>query len=179
VEKIHLYFIYLITLARILLSFLPPLYRFQDENAQGQSSNAPAPIIPIPSSGGLNSNRSNSNRQPVLQVPAGSSLSANSQAFQAGAEQAQAQQAQMYRGQQAQAQAAQAQAQAGMVMGPQGMMPPVPYMHMNGAAAGAAGPNGPQDAHQQAYYMQQPVYLDQNGNPVYYRVGKHSSSISS
>jgi hypothetical protein len=140
----------------------------QDENrAASEANGAPAPIIPIPSSGGLGSGRNNSNRQPVLQVPAGSSLSANSQAFQAGAEQAQAQQAQMYRGQQAQAQA---QAQAGMVMGPQGMMPPVPYMH---AAAAGGGPNGPQDAHQ--YYMQQPVYLDQNGNPVYYRVGKLSS----
>ena len=63
---------------------------------------------------------------------------------------------------------------AGTVMGPQGMMPPVQYMHMDGAAAAAAGPNGPQGAHQQAYYMQQPVYLDQNGNPVYYRVSKLS-----
>ena len=39
----------------------------------------------------------------------------------------------------------------------------------DGNAATITGPNGQQ---QPAYYVQQPVYLDQNGQPVYYRVGE-------
>ena len=53
----------------------------------------------------------------------------------------------------------------------------VQYMTMaQGVDSNAATITGPNGQQQPAYYVQQPVYLDQNGQPVYYRVGTFSLS---
>ena len=55
----------------------------------------------------------------------------------------------------------------------------VQYMTMaQGVDSNAATITGPNGQQQPAYYVQQPVYLDQNGQPVYYRVGTFSLSLS-
>jgi hypothetical protein len=38
-------------------------------------------------------------------------------------------------------------------------------------AGSVPGSQGPGASQQTTYYMQQPMYLDQNGQPMYYRVG--------
>jgi hypothetical protein len=59
---------------------------------------------------------------------------------------------------------------------------PSPYMqHLDSQSPGMATPQSPtsHQIQQAAYYVQQPMYLDQNGQPMYYRVGEEDHNLVS